>query len=149
MDEAEVVMSHLASIKTQLKDPAAIQAACQALGWTIKENAYNRYYRGQAEMCDFVAEFGTTEPSLSRTYNLGFQRQQDGTYRVLCDNSMHGPMILDEGRLGGQTPRILNSLKQQYGVEVIRRKAQQMGARVQMQRAADGSMVMNLQGGRF
>lgn len=142
-------MSHLASVSTQLKDPEVIKAACKALGWTIQEHAYNRFYRGNAAMCDFVAEFGEAEPSLTHTYNIGFQRQQDGTYRVLIDNSMHGPIILEEGRFGGQTPRILNALKQQYGVEVIRKKAQQMGARVQMQRAADGSVVMNLQGGRF
>lgn len=142
-------MSHLTSIKTQLKDRAAIEAACKALGWTIKENAYNRYYRGQAELCDFVAEFGETEPALSQTYNVGFQRQQDGTYRVLMDNSMHGPVILQEGVLGGQTPRILNSLKQRYGLEVLRAKAHQRGARTHVHQAADGSFILDITGGAF
>lgn len=142
-------MSHLTSVKTQFKNRAALEAACKALGWTIKENAYNRFYRGNAEMCDFVAEFGDTEPMLSRTYNLGFQRQPDGTYRILCDNSMAGEVILVEGKLGGQTPRILNSLKQRYGLEVLRAKAHQRGARTQVQQAADGSYVLDIVGGAF
>lgn len=142
-------MSHLTSVHTQLKDRAAIEAACKALGWTIYEHRRNRYYRGDAEMCDFVAEFGDAEPSLTHTYNIGFQRQPDGTYRILADNSMHGPVILEEGKLGGQTPRILNALKQSYAREVLTRKARQLGASVNVQKRADGSLVVDMQGGRF
>src|SRR5262245_39391573 len=142
ISEEELAMSHLTNIKTQFKDRALLQAACKALGWAIHENARVRYYSGAAEMCEFIAEFGDAESYLSQTYNLGFQRQQDGTYRILCDNSMRGPIILQEGKIGGETVRILNSLKQQYACLKLDQTARQNGGRSVIEKQRDGSLVM-------
>jgi Protein of unknown function (DUF1257) len=141
-------MSHMTTVQTQLKDLDAVRAACAALGWTLVAQQPVRYYQGPGPRCDYVLEL-TSEPQLARTYNLGLLRQADGTYQILCDNSMAGPVIREPGTLGGQTPRILGALKQQYARAVLTRQARRLGARVIERQQADGTILLTMQGGRL
>jgi hypothetical protein len=141
-------MSHLCTIHTQLKSIPDVASACTALGWTLYTGGRVRYYYGEGETCDYTITFGGADASLASTYNLGLQRQPDGTYKVLCDNSMRGPVRRD-GTLAGETPRILSTLKHQYAKALVRTQAHRLGARVVEEQLADGTVRMRLSGGRF
>ena len=137
-------MSHLCTIATQLKSLPAIQAACLALGWTLSAGGVVRYYAGDGPPVDYHIDLN--DPALAR-YNIGLRRTADG-FEVLLDNAMRLPHSLPAGQLGGETPRILNSLRREYAKAVILAVAKRQGRRVHQTVEADGRIRLRLSGGR-
>lgn len=125
-------MSHLCVVQTILKDPDALARACQRLGWQMRQGGKVRYYNGPADECDYTIELlGETSSygyELATVYNLGIKRQEDGTYSILCDNAMGTSQVeYDTNKQIGETPRILNTLRQAYSYAVLEAEAAMQG----------------------
>jgi len=74
-------MSHAAKITTEFKSEDALRAACEALNVPLTANAKARAYGGQVLPCDLVMK-------LPGSYDLGFTRERNGTYSLVCDNEV-------------------------------------------------------------
>lgn len=123
-------MSHIVQIKTQVREPAAIHAACRRLGLT--EPVY-----GEAELY-----------SGSKT---GWQVQLlNWKYPIVCDVS-EGHIDYDnfDGRWGQQEQ--LDKFLQMYAVERAKLEARKQGHTVTEQSLSDGSikLTVNAEGGAF
>jgi hypothetical protein len=71
-------MSHFTTIKTQIKDIAALEAACKELSLPLLQNASARGYAGQTRRGDFVIQ-------LAGPYDIAVNRQPDGTFGLTTD----------------------------------------------------------------
>lgn len=71
-------MSHWFKVKTKLNSVNAIKAAAGQLGHMVVHNRMCRGYREQQTPCDLVMK-------LPGEYDLGFQKQQDGSYEIIAD----------------------------------------------------------------
>ena len=72
-------MSHIATIKLEIKDINAFGAACRSLGLVIlPEVTRCQWEPGATQKCDYVMQLG----SLSN-YQLGLQRQTNGSYSLI------------------------------------------------------------------
>jgi hypothetical protein len=121
-------MSHLVQIETQIRDPAAIRAACQRLG--LNEPVF-----GEAKLF-----------SGSKT---GWQVQlPDWKYPIVCDVSV-GHVDFDNynGHWGAQDQ--LDRFLQSYAVEKAKLEARKQGHSVTERQLADGSikLTVNVEGG--
>ena len=119
-------MSHVVQIETEVRDPVAIQAACQRL--RLPE-----------------AVFGSTQ--LFSTSLTGWAVQlPEWRYPVVCDVET-GRVNFDnyEGRWGDQVH--LNRFVQGYAVEKTRLEARRKGHSVTEQSLADGSIKLVVQVG--
>lgn len=119
-------MSHIVSIQTEVRDPAAIAAACRRL--RLPEPVF-----GQVELF-----------SGSKT---GWQVQLPGwRYPVVIDvNTGHIDFDNYSGRWGEQTR--LDAFLQSYAVEKARIEARKRGHSVTEQQLADGSIKLTVQVG--
>jgi hypothetical protein len=63
-------MSHFTTIKTQIKDIAALEAACRELNLPLLHNAEARGYAGQTRRGDFIIK-------LNGPYDVAVNRQPD------------------------------------------------------------------------
>ena len=115
-------MSHLCTVTTIVRDIDALAKAVAKIGWQLHQGGQVRYYRGPADQCDYIIEM-TTEPRLKERYNIGLKRQEDGSYKILCDNSMCGP-VRPTNELAGETPRILETLEHEYNFAVFQAEAE-------------------------
>jgi hypothetical protein len=121
-----LVVSHVVQIETEVRDPVAIQAACQRL--RLPE-----------------AVFGSTQ--LFSTSLTGWAVQlPEWRYPVVCDVET-GRVNFDnyEGRWGDQVH--LNRFVQGYAVEKTRLEARRKGHSVTEQSLADGSIKLVVQVG--
>jgi hypothetical protein len=126
-------MSHWTTIKTQVRDLAALEDAAKALGLELKrgEDVYARGYGGQriqgdaVIVCNFI-------------YDIAVQKQSDGTYGLVTD--WWGGHV--EKEVGKEYGRLL----QRYGVAVATRQARARGYRVQERTLADGSVKLMIGG---
>ena len=117
-------MSHIVQIQTEVRDPAAIFAACQRLG--LAEPKY-----GEAKLF-----------SGSKT---GWQvRLPEWRYPVVIDVNT-GSLDFDnfEGRWGER--KELSNFLQKYAVEKARIEAHKKGHSVTEQELADGSIKLTVQ----
>jgi len=71
-------MSHFVTIKTQIKDIAALQDACAELGLPVLDNADARGFAGATHKGDHVIR-------LSGPFDIAVNRQPDGGYHLSCD----------------------------------------------------------------
>jgi len=71
-------MSHFTTIKTQIKDITALQAAVQELGLTLLPQAEARGYATQKLKADYVIR-------LHGPYDIALQHQPDGAYGLTTD----------------------------------------------------------------
>ena len=71
-------MSHFTTIKTQIKDIAALEAACKELSLPLIQNAHARGYAGQTRHGDFVIQ-------LAGPYDIAVNKQPDGTFGLTTD----------------------------------------------------------------
>ena len=119
-------MSHIVTIQTQVRDAAAVMAACQRLG---------------------------LPPPVQRTVSLftgsatGLAVELPGwSYPVVCELPT-GTLCYDnyEGRWGD--PEKLGRLLQMYAVEKARIEARRQGHSVTEQPLADGSIKLTIQVG--
>lgn len=125
-------MSHVVSIKTELNDLAAIQAACVELGLTFKANQKTFQWWGRSEG-DYPLPTGVTKDQLGQcdhaigvpgtTWEIGLVRQPNGAYKLCFDFFGHrGQPILDA--IGGQGG---GKFLQAYGVNKAIMAARKMG----------------------
>src|SRR5579859_7912359 len=114
-------MSHIVSIKTQVRDPAALSAACARLHLSAPVQGTARLYSGEATGL-IVTLPGWTYPAVIDTH----------TGEIRCDHF--------EGRWGN--PRELDRLLQAYAVEMCRLAARQKGYAVTEQQLPDGSVKL-------
>jgi hypothetical protein len=116
-------MSHVVSIVTKVRDPAALAAACARLNLAAPVQGTARLYSGEATGL-IVRLPGWTYPAVFDTQN------GEALYDVF------------EGRWGD--PRQLDRLLQNYAIEVCRMAARQKGYTVTEQPLADGSVKLNI-----
>lgn len=116
-------MSHIVTIKTQIKDPNALVAACRRLGLEAPVQGKARLYTSEAE---------------GLVVNLPGWR-----YPVVVDTAV-GALRYDNyvGAWGDQAQ--LDRLLQAYAVEKARIEARKAGHTVAEQTLADGSIKMTV-----
>ena len=124
-------MSHFTTIQTQIRDLAALRAACTELGVELLENAVARGYGSNTHKGDLVIK-------LKCPYDIAVNRQQDGTFGFTCD-WWDGHV---EREVGANYGRIL----QLYGVHKARIEAQKKGYTVRRQTLGDGSIKLVIGG---
>jgi|GEM_PF-1805104 hypothetical protein len=71
-------MSHWFTLKTKLNSESAIKAGARRLGYMVVHNRMCRGYNGNETLCDLVMK-------LPGQYDIGFQKQMDGSYEVVAD----------------------------------------------------------------
>lgn len=117
-------MSHIVTLHTEIRDPAAVRAACQRLGLAAPVQGTTRLFSGQV---------------------TGLAVQLPGwSYPVVCDTSS-GQVRYDnyQGRWGD--PRCLEKFLQLYAVEKAKVEARKRGHAVTEQQLADGSIKLTVQ----
>ena len=119
-------MSHIVEIQTEIRDPVAIQAACQRLN--LPEPVFG-------------------EVKLFTTSATGWAvRLPDWTYPVVCDvNTAKIAYDNYEGRWGD--PKQLHRFQQSYAVEKAKIEARKKGHTVFEQPLNDGSIKLTIQVG--
>lgn len=119
-------MSHIVEIKTEIRDPVAIRAACQRL--ELPEPVF-----GEAVLF--------TNKAVGWAVKL-----PDWRYPVVCDVNTAN-IVYDnyEGRWGD--PQHLNRFLQNYAVEKAKLEARRQGHSVFEQPLSDGSIKLTIQVG--
>jgi hypothetical protein len=117
-------MSHIVEIQTQIRDAAAVAAACRRMQWPPPVAGVHRLFSGE--------ETG-----------LGVQLP-DWRYPVVCDLTS-GALKYDHfgGRWGD--PRHLQAFQQMYAVEKATLEARKGGHSVTEQPLPDGSIRLSIQ----
>ena len=117
-------MSHIVSIKTEVRDAAAVQAACRRLGFPEPVHRTVKLYSNKA---------------------TGLAVQLPGwNYPVVCDTTT-GDVKYDNfnGRWGNQAE--LDKFFQSYAVEKAKIEARKKGHSVTEQQLNDGSIKLTIQ----
>jgi hypothetical protein len=122
-------MSHFATIAVEVKDIAALRAACQELGLDVTENAEARGYGSNKIHGDHVIR-------LKGPYDVALQRQTDGNYTLTAD--------LWQGHVEKELGSGFGRLKQIYGVHKATIEARRRGMSVRRQNRADGTIRVAL-----
>src|ERR1017187_5606609 len=94
-------MSHFTTVKTQIKDIAALRSACAELGLTVKQNADARGYYENKTKGDYVIK-------LKGPYDIALNKQPDGTFGLTAD--------LWQGHVEKEVGQGYGKLLQLYGV---------------------------------
>jgi hypothetical protein len=116
-------MSHIVSIQTRLRDPAAVAAACRRLGLPAPAQGTARLYGGQAS---------------------GLLVQLPGWQYPAVIDTASGAVRYDnfEGRWGEQAH--LDRFLQAYAVEVVRLEARKKGYQVSEQALQGGAIRLQI-----
>ena len=119
-------MSHIVTIKTQVKDPAAIRAACQRLHLESPREGTFRLFSGEA---------------------TGIAVQLPGwRFPVVC-NVESGELRYDNFEERWGEKRHLDAFLQAYAVEAAKLQARRQGHTAIEQQLADGSIKLTIQVG--
>ena len=116
-------MSHIVSVKTEIRDVAALNSACRRLGLRQPTHETVRLFSGEATgYCVHL---------------------NDWRYPVVCDTES-GRVQFDnfEGRWGA--PRELDKLMQAYACERAKLEARRNGHTITEQPLADGSIKLTV-----
>jgi len=124
-------MSHFTTIRTQVRDIAALRAACSELGLELAQNATARGYAGNGTKGDYVVR-------LKGPYDIAVNPQPDGTYGLTTD-WWAGHV---EREVGSGFGRLL----QLYGVHKTLAEARRKGCTARRQALADGSIKLVIGG---
>ena len=117
-------MSHIVQIQTQVRDPAAIQAACRRLGLPEPVERTVQLFSGQA---------------------TGLTVQLPGWKYPLVCNTASGQVQFDNfGGHWGEQAR-LDQFLQAYAAEKAKLEARKQGHSVTEQSLADGSIKLTIQ----
>ena len=117
-------MSHIVSIKTEVRDVAAIRAACRRLNIDQPEEGTFKLFSGEA-----------TGVAV---------RLPDWTYPVVCDIAT-GELSFDNYNGGWGDLKELDGFRQAYACETARLEAHKRGHTVTEQPLADGSVKLTIQ----
>ncbi len=73
-------MSHFTQVQTVIRDQALLEEALRQLGYNFEtgEQVTIRGYQGNTELGQVVVDTGSS-------FDIGFQRQPDGTYQLCAD----------------------------------------------------------------
>ena len=117
-------MSHIVSIRTEVRDQAAVQAACSRLKWSTPVVGVHKLFTRTVE-------------------GLGVQAPR-WRFPIVC-NLATGELSYDnyEGRWGDLVE--LDRFKQSYAVEKTKLEARKQGRYVSEQTLADGSVQLTVQ----
>jgi hypothetical protein len=117
-------LSHIVTIKTEVRDAAAVRAACQRLGLPAPVQGATRLFSG--EVTGLAVQF------------------PDWEYAVVADLAS-GQLKYDNfsGRWGDQ--RHLDHFLQMYACEKAKIEARRRGHQVAEQQLADGSIKLTIQ----
>ena len=124
-------MSHFTTIKTQIKDIAALRAACQEMGFALLQKADARGYMNNTRKGDWVIK-------LHGPYDIALNQQPDGTYGLTTD-WWNGHVEKEVGKDYGK-------LIQLYGVHKASIEARKKGYTVLRQAKQDGSIKLVMMG---
>ena len=122
-------MSHFADIETQVRDIAALRAACAELGLQVLENAEARGYAQNKVRGDFVIR-------LNGPYDVALQREGNGNFRFVAD--------LWQGHVEKELGKSFGRLKQLYGVHKATIEARRKGLTVRRRKLSNGSIRLAL-----
>lgn len=140
-------MSHVTTIKTEIRDLDALRAACSELGLDFMQGQRTYRWYGRV-MGDYPLPDGITPEQLGHCehairvpgagYEIGVVKTARG-YTLMFDFWGPGAAIVKTLGQG------LGQLVQMYGVEKTLREAQRAGLRAVRQTQADGSIRLVLQ----
>ena len=116
-------MSHLATVRTQVRDAVAVTAACQRLNWPLPANGTAQLYSGAA------TGLVVTIPSWR--------------YPAVIELST-GDIHFDHFEGAWGDPQLLHRFLQRYAVEKACIEARRQGHRVNEQALADGSIRLQI-----
>jgi hypothetical protein len=120
-------MSHFTTIKTQIKDIAALRSAVGELGLALYENTDARGYGTKKLKADFVVR-------LSGPYDVAVHRQPDGTFGLTTD-WWNGHVAKEVGDNFGK-------LLQLYGIHKATAEARRRGHMVRRLPHANGAIKL-------
>lgn len=126
-------MSHFTTIQTQIRDEAALRAACAELGVELIANAQARGYGLNRRTGDYVIR-------LKGPYDIAVNRQPDGAFGLTTD--------WWDGHVAREVGPRFGRLLQLYGVHKARIEAQRKGYTVQRQTLGDGAIKLVIGGVR-
>ena len=124
-------MSHFTTVKTQIKDIAALRSACAELGLTVKQNAQARGYYENKTKGDYVIK-------LKGPYDIALNQQPDGSFGITAD--------LWEGHVENEVGKNYGKLMQLYGVHRVALEARKKGLSVLRRPQQNGSIKLVLMG---
>ena len=116
-------MSHIVTIKTQAKDPQAITAACQRLGFAAPVQGTAKLFEGEA---------------------TGLLVRLPGWLYPLVIDTTTGDIRYDNYSGQWGDPQHLNRFKQAYAIEKTRIEAARKGHRLTEQPQPDGSVKLTI-----
>lgn len=122
-------MSHFTTIKTQIKDVAALRSAITELGLELLQNSNARGYVSQTMKGDYVVR-------LKGPYDIAVNRQPDGTYGLTTD--------WWDGHVAQEVGANFGRLLQLYGVHKATLEARKKGMSVQRKPQPNGSIKLVL-----
>jgi hypothetical protein len=124
-------MSHFVTVETQLKDIAALKAACRELGLNVQENAEARGYAANRQHGDFVV-------TLKGPYDIAVNRKQDGTFGLTADQW--------QGHVAKEVGTNFTKLMKLYSVHKVLIEAKRKCHTVRRQDLKDGSVKLTVGG---
>ncbi len=122
-------MSHFTTIKTQIKDVAALRSAITELGLELLQNTTARGYVSQTMKGDYVIR-------LKGPYDIAVNRQPDGTFGLTTD--------WWDGHVAQEVGANFDRLLQLYGVHKATLEARKKGMSVQRKPQPNGSIKLVL-----
>jgi len=125
-------MSHFTTIKTQIKDIAALRSACEEMKLPLLQNADARGYNSQTRHGDFVIQ-------LRGPYDIAVNLQPDGTFGLTTD--------WWQGHVEQEVGASFGKLLQLYGVYKATAEARKKGLSVLRQPQRNGNIKLVLLGG--
>jgi len=125
-------MSHFTTIKTQIKDIAALRSACREIGLTVLEQAEARGYSENKTRGDYVIQ-------LKGPYDVALNKQADDSYGLTTD--------WWDGHVEKEVGPNYGKLLQLYGVHKASIEARNKGLSVLRRQKQDGSIKLILMGG--
>ena len=124
-------MSHFVTVKTQIRDIAALRSACEEMGFSLLPNADARGFSTQKTHGDYVIR-------LKGPYDIAVNQQKDGSFGLTTD--------WWDGRVEREVGKGYGKLLQLYAVHKATIEARKKGHLVRRQ-TIEGSVIRLLIGG--
>ena len=124
-------MSHFTTIQTQIRDVAALRAACQEMGLAVEAKAHARGYSSNRIPGDLVIR-------LKGPYDIAVNQQPDGTFGMTCD--------WYQGHVEKEVGQNYSRLIQLYAVHKAMAEARRKGYTTRRQTLGDGSIKLVIGG---
>jgi hypothetical protein len=144
-------MSHIAKVKTQIKDLRELQRTCEQLGLVlVPEATVFDYYCGRVATCDGKITAGNIRVGApagssyhtvghfpNKPYEIGLRRESDGSYALLTDDYCEGMGMTHLAGAKGQ------KIVQGYARNVARAIALKQGYKVTETKTQTGAILLS------